>query len=62
MILQVSNKILPDKFRCQMSIHIPKGRIKYDVLLDAKEVEDSSNSLLDHAQWWVSILKYFIEG
>ena len=29
-------------------VNITKGRIKYDLLLDAKEVENSSNSLLDH--------------
>ena len=30
-------------------VNITKGRIKYDFLLDAKEVGNSSNSLLDHA-------------
>ena len=29
-------------------VNIPKSRIKYDVLLDAKEVGNSSNSFLDH--------------
>ena len=30
-------------------VNVPKSWIKHDVLLDAKEVGDSSNSLLDHA-------------
>ena len=30
-------------------VNITKNRIKYDFLLDAKEVGNSSNSLLDHA-------------
>ena len=30
-------------------VSIPKSGIKYDVLLDAKVVGNSSNSLLDHA-------------
>ena len=52
MINQVSNIICPDKkFRRQMS----KGQEQNDALLDGKRVENSSNSLLDHAQWWVSI-------
>ena len=29
-------------------VNIPKSRIKHDVLLDTKEAENSSNSLLDH--------------
>ena len=29
-------------------VNIPKSRIKYDVLLDAKEVGNSSNSFQDH--------------
>ena len=57
MILQVSNMIISAS-----DVSIPKSRIKYDVLLDAKEVGSSSNSLLDHAKWWVSISKYFIKG
>ena len=31
------------------NVNIPKGRTQYDALLDAKEVENFSNSLLDHA-------------
>ena len=30
-------------------VNIPKGRTQYDALLDAREVENSSNSLLDHS-------------
>ena len=30
-------------------VNIPKGRTQYDALLDAKEVENSSNSLLHHS-------------
>ena len=48
MILQVSNIIFPDEIPAS-DVNITKGRIKYDFLLDAKEVGNSSNSLLDHA-------------
>ena len=61
MKLQVSNIIFPDGILAS-NVNIPKSRIKYDVLLDAKEVGNSFNSLLDHAQWWVSISKSFIKG
>ena len=47
MILQVSNIIIPAS-----DVSIPKSRMKYG-LLDAKEVGNSSNSLLDHAYWCI---------
>ena len=47
MVLQVSNIIFPDEIPMS-DVNIPKSRIKY-VLLDAKEVGHSSNSMLDHA-------------
>ena len=47
MILQVSNIIIPAS-----DVSIPKSRIKY-VLLDEKEVGNSSNSLLDNAYWCI---------
>ena len=50
MILQVSNIIIPAS-----DVSIPKSRIKY-VLLDEKEVGNSSNSLLDNAYWCMFFL------
>ena len=47
MILQLSNIIFPvEKFWRQMSIFQRVGQNNYDVLLDAKEVGNCSNSLL----------------
>ena len=47
MVLQVSNIIFPDEIPMS-DVNIPKSRIMH-VLLDAKEVTHSSNSMLDHA-------------
>ena len=47
MVLQVSHIIFPDEILAS-DVNIPKSRIMY-VLLDAKEVGHSSNSMLDHA-------------
>ena len=38
-------------------VNIPKSRLKYEVLFYAKEVGNSSNSLLDHA----SVVGKFLE-
>ena len=55
----ISKIIFPDENPAS-DVNIPKSRIKYDALLDAKEVGNSSNSLLDNTWWIVSISKYFI--
>ena len=49
MIPQVSNIIVPDKNSGVRRQYILKCVTQYDALLESKEVEDSSNSLLDHA-------------
>ena len=39
-----------------------RGWTKCDALVDTMELENSSNSLLDHKYWWVSISIYFKLG